>query len=54
LAVPIGFEDGLPLGFQIAGKPFAEAAILRAGHAFETATDFNRRPPLAAPLPSRR
>jgi len=54
LAMPIGFEDGLPLGFQIAGKPFAEAAILRAGHAFETATDFNRRPPLAAPLPSRR
>jgi aspartyl-tRNA(Asn)/glutamyl-tRNA(Gln) amidotransferase subunit A len=54
LAVPIGFEDGLPLGFQVAGKPFAEAAILRVGHAFEQATDFNRRPPLAAPLPSRR
>jgi aspartyl-tRNA(Asn)/glutamyl-tRNA(Gln) amidotransferase subunit A len=51
LAVPIGFEDGLPLGFQIAGKPFAEAAVLRVGHAFEQATEFHRqRPPVAASL----
>jgi aspartyl-tRNA(Asn)/glutamyl-tRNA(Gln) amidotransferase subunit A len=51
LAVPIGFEDGLPLGFQIAGKPFSEAAVLRVGHAFEQATEFHRqRPAIAAPL----
>lgn len=54
LSVPIGFEDGLPLAFQIAGHPFAEAAVLHIGHAFERATDFNRRPQLAASLPSRR
>jgi aspartyl-tRNA(Asn)/glutamyl-tRNA(Gln) amidotransferase subunit A len=51
LAIPIGFEDGLPLGFQIAGKPFAEASVMRVGHAFEQATEFHRqRPAIAAPL----
>jgi aspartyl-tRNA(Asn)/glutamyl-tRNA(Gln) amidotransferase subunit A len=51
LSVPIGFEDGLPLAFQIAGKPFDEAGVMRVGHAFEQATDFHRRrPAIAAPL----
>jgi aspartyl-tRNA(Asn)/glutamyl-tRNA(Gln) amidotransferase subunit A len=54
LSVPIGFEDGLPLAFQIVGKPFDEAAVLRAGFAFEQATGITRqRPPIAAPLPGR-
>ena len=39
MSVPIGFENGLPLAFQIAGKPFDEAAVLRAGYAFEQASD---------------
>jgi aspartyl-tRNA(Asn)/glutamyl-tRNA(Gln) amidotransferase subunit A len=52
LSVPIGFEKGLPLAFQIAGKPFDEAAVMRVGHAFEQATEFHReRPPIAASLP---
>ena len=52
LSVPIGFEDGLPLAFQLAGKPFDEAAVLRAGFAFEEASEFRlRQPALAAPLP---
>jgi aspartyl-tRNA(Asn)/glutamyl-tRNA(Gln) amidotransferase subunit A len=52
LSVPIGFEDGLPLAFQIAGKAFDEAGVLRVGHAFEQATEFHRqRPPIAASLP---
>jgi aspartyl-tRNA(Asn)/glutamyl-tRNA(Gln) amidotransferase subunit A len=55
LSVPIGFEDGLPLAFQITGKPFDEAGVMRVGHAFEQATDFHRqRPAIAAPLPSQR
>ena len=55
LSVPIGFEDGLPLAFQIAGKPFDEAGVMRVGHAFEQATPFHRqRPPIAASLPSPR
>ena len=55
LSVPIGFEDGLPLAFQIAGKPFDEAAVMRVGHAFEQATPFHRqRPPIAASLSPQR
>jgi aspartyl-tRNA(Asn)/glutamyl-tRNA(Gln) amidotransferase subunit A len=54
LSVPIGFESGLPLAFQIAGKPFDEAMVMRVGHAFEQATEFHRRrPAIAAPLPGR-
>jgi aspartyl-tRNA(Asn)/glutamyl-tRNA(Gln) amidotransferase subunit A len=52
LSIPIGFQDGLPLAFQIAGKPFDEACVMRVGHAFEQATEFHRqRPPIAASLP---
>jgi aspartyl-tRNA(Asn)/glutamyl-tRNA(Gln) amidotransferase subunit A len=52
LSVPIGFENGLPLAFQIAGKPFDEAGVMRVGHAFEQASEFHRqRPALAASLP---
>jgi aspartyl-tRNA(Asn)/glutamyl-tRNA(Gln) amidotransferase subunit A len=31
-------ETGLPLAFQLAGKPFDEATVLRAAHAYEKAT----------------
>jgi aspartyl-tRNA(Asn)/glutamyl-tRNA(Gln) amidotransferase subunit A len=52
LSIPIGFENGLPLAFQIAGKPFDEPGVMRVGHAFEQATEFHRqRPPIAATLP---
>ncbi|MFL5269354.1 MAG: amidase [Stellaceae bacterium] len=51
LSVPIGFENGLPLAFQIAGKPFDEAGVMRVGYAFEQATEFHRcRPRIAAAL----
>ncbi len=54
LSLPIGFEDGLPLAFQIAGKPFAESSVFKVGYAFEQATPFHReRPPIAASLPGR-
>ena len=48
LAVPCGFsEEGLPLSLQIAGRPFDEATVLRAGHAYEQATEWHtRRPPV--------
>jgi aspartyl-tRNA(Asn)/glutamyl-tRNA(Gln) amidotransferase subunit A len=48
LAVLCGFTaDGLPLSLQLAGRPFDDATVLRAGHAFEQATGLhNRRPAL--------
>ena len=39
LAVPAGFgPTGLPIGLQIIGRPRADFAVLRIGHAYEAAT----------------
>ncbi len=46
LALPCGFlASGLPVGMQLVGRPYAEDAILRLGHAFQQATDWHRREP---------
>ncbi|HEX3402477.1 MAG TPA: amidase [Acetobacteraceae bacterium] len=46
LALPCGFsDDGLPLGMQIAGRPFEDATLLRIGHAYEQATRWGDRKP---------
>jgi aspartyl-tRNA(Asn)/glutamyl-tRNA(Gln) amidotransferase subunit A len=46
LSLPCGFTSaGLPVGLQIAGRPFGEATVLRAGHAYEQATDWHARTP---------
>jgi aspartyl-tRNA(Asn)/glutamyl-tRNA(Gln) amidotransferase subunit A len=54
LSVPAGFTAaGLPIGLQLIGRTFDEATLLRAGHAYEQATDWHaRRPALAAATPS--
>lgn len=45
------FEDGMPIGAQIAGRHWQEATVLRAAHAFETAAGLlDRRPPFR-PVP---
>jgi aspartyl-tRNA(Asn)/glutamyl-tRNA(Gln) amidotransferase subunit A len=50
LSVCSGFdEDGLPFSLQIVGRPFDEAAVLRAGDAYERATPWRRRRPALAP-----
>lgn len=48
LSIPCGLSKaGLPLAFQIVGRPFDEATVLRLGHAYEQATPWHtRRPPL--------
>jgi aspartyl-tRNA(Asn)/glutamyl-tRNA(Gln) amidotransferase subunit A len=48
LALPCGFSSsGLPLSFQLSGRPFEEGTVLRAGHAYEQATTWHtRRPPV--------
>jgi len=46
LALPCGFApNGLPVSLQLAGRPFGEATVLRAGHAYEQATEWHRRRP---------
>jgi aspartyl-tRNA(Asn)/glutamyl-tRNA(Gln) amidotransferase subunit A len=46
LSVPCGFTAaGLPIGLQIAGRPFDEATVLRVGHAYEQATQWHTRRP---------
>ncbi|MCK2220871.1 amidase [Actinomadura sp. ATCC 31491] len=47
-SVPAGFTpEGLPVGVQIVGAPFADARVLRVARAFEQATGHGlRRPPL--------
>ncbi|HEX2500047.1 MAG TPA: amidase [Methylomirabilota bacterium] len=49
LSVPCGFAtDGQPVGLQLIGRPFDEATLFRAGHAYEQAAGWwRRRPPLA-------
>jgi aspartyl-tRNA(Asn)/glutamyl-tRNA(Gln) amidotransferase subunit A len=49
LALPSGFDEkGLPVGMQLAGRPFDEATVLRAGHAYQQATDWHKRHPALA------
>jgi aspartyl-tRNA(Asn)/glutamyl-tRNA(Gln) amidotransferase subunit A len=48
ISVPCGFtDDGLPIGFQLAAKPFEEASLLRLAHAYEGVTEWSQqRPPV--------
>jgi len=49
LAVPGGFSsDGLPIGFEFLGRPFAEVLLFRAAYDFEQSTKI-RRPPAMTP-----
>ena len=46
LAVPAGFsKSGLPVGFQLAGRPFAEAMLLRIAGAYERESRWPDRVP---------
>ena len=47
LTVPCGFSEGMPVGLQLAARPFEEATALRAGYAYQQATEWHkRRPPV--------
>jgi aspartyl-tRNA(Asn)/glutamyl-tRNA(Gln) amidotransferase subunit A len=47
LSLPCGFNSqGLPIGLQIVGAPWAEAKVLRAGYAYEQATEWHMRRPI--------
>lgn len=47
IAVPAGFsKQGLPLGIQIVGAPYNEAAVYRVGAAYEAATAWTAKHPV--------
>ncbi|APV43747.1 aspartyl-tRNA(Asn)/glutamyl-tRNA(Gln) amidotransferase subunit A [Dehalogenimonas formicexedens] len=45
ISIQGGFAEGLPIGLQIIGKPFAEKTILKLGHAFQQVTEWHKRLP---------
>lgn len=45
ISVPCGFDQGLPVGFQIMAKPFDEELLFRVAHAYEQATDWEKEHP---------
>jgi Asp-tRNA(Asn)/Glu-tRNA(Gln) amidotransferase A subunit family amidase len=50
VVLPNGFRsDGTPTSITFTGRLFGETTLLAAAHAYQSATDFNRRrPPLEA------
>ena len=52
ISIPCGFtRGGLPIGLQVQGDYFSEAAILNVAHRFQQATDWHMRSPLLAREP---
>jgi aspartyl-tRNA(Asn)/glutamyl-tRNA(Gln) amidotransferase subunit A len=46
MSVPCGFSsEGLPIGLMLTGRPWEEALVLRAAHAYQRATDWHKRHP---------
>ena len=47
ITMPNGIDKrGMPLSFQLVGRRVAEEVLVRAGHAYQSATDWHvRRPP---------
>jgi aspartyl-tRNA(Asn)/glutamyl-tRNA(Gln) amidotransferase subunit A len=49
LAMPAGLHDGLPIGVQVIGKPFAERSVLQIGKALQEATQQHALRPRLTP-----
>jgi aspartyl-tRNA(Asn)/glutamyl-tRNA(Gln) amidotransferase subunit A len=45
ISIPCGAAGDLPIGFQLIGRMFDEAAILRVADAFERATEWHKSTP---------
>jgi aspartyl-tRNA(Asn)/glutamyl-tRNA(Gln) amidotransferase subunit A len=46
IAFPVGFDaTGLPIGLQLNARHLGEADLLRAAHAYQTATEWHKERP---------
>jgi aspartyl-tRNA(Asn)/glutamyl-tRNA(Gln) amidotransferase subunit A len=46
LSLPCGFDSaGMPIGLQMIGKHFDESTLLKAAHAYESATEWHKKKP---------
>lgn len=46
ISLPCGFDgDGMPIGLQVAGKPYDEMTVLRVAHAYERSHDWAAQRP---------
>ena len=46
MSVPCGYtKSGMPIGFQLVGRPFEEVALLRLADAYQRATSWHDRHP---------
>ncbi|MEP7302644.1 MAG: amidase, partial [Caldimonas sp.] len=49
MSIPAGFgAGGMPVGLQLVGNYFDEGTLLHAAHAFQQASDWHTRAPVAA------
>lgn len=45
ISLPGGFQDNLPIGISLAGRPWTENQLIGLGRAFQSQTDWHRRHP---------
>ena len=45
ISIPAGFDEGLPIGMQIIGKPFSEETLMKVSHAYQQVTDWHKQVP---------
>lgn len=44
VSLPCGFDsDGLPIGMQLIGQSFSEAKLVKAGYAYQQATEYHKK-----------
>jgi aspartyl-tRNA(Asn)/glutamyl-tRNA(Gln) amidotransferase subunit A len=46
ISIPCGFSEGLPVGLQFLGRPFDEATVLKAAHAYEQSQPWHTKRPV--------
>jgi aspartyl-tRNA(Asn)/glutamyl-tRNA(Gln) amidotransferase subunit A len=45
MSMSCGFSQGLPIGFQLMGRPFGESTLFRLGKYYQSVTDWHTRAP---------